>query len=117
MTEDAQRDPNQEPEANSTGEPAEKEPQPGCWSSIFGEILAEETMQQAHTDSATPSEMIIYLSEPSISQSASSLDYWTTNKERFPDLAEVSRAYLSAPCTSVESELHPTLWTNTRIDS
>ncbi|XP_047222504.1 zinc finger BED domain-containing protein 4-like [Girardinichthys multiradiatus] len=104
MTEAAQRDPNQEHEANNTGEPAEKVPRPGSLSSIFGEILAEETPQQAHTDSPTPSEMIIYLSEPPISRGASSLEYWKTNKERFPDLAKVARAYLSAPCTSVESE-------------
>ncbi|MED6275872.1 hypothetical protein CHARACLAT_031018 [Characodon lateralis] len=83
MTEAAQRDPNQEPEANSTGEPIEKVSRPGSSSSMFGEILAEETMQQAHADSATPSEMIIYISEPPISRSASSLEYWKANKECF----------------------------------
>ncbi len=29
---------------------------------------------------------------------------WHTNKSRFPALAEVALAYLSAPCTSVDSE-------------
>ncbi|MEQ2218600.1 hypothetical protein XENOCAPTIV_005538 [Xenoophorus captivus] len=43
ITEAAKRDSNQESEDNSTGEPAEKVPRPGSLSSIFGEILAEET--------------------------------------------------------------------------
>lgn len=32
------------------------------------------------------------------------LDYWKKNKCRFPDLAQLARKYLSAPCTSVDSE-------------
>ncbi|XP_070408501.1 zinc finger BED domain-containing protein 4-like [Nothobranchius furzeri] len=107
ITKASQRDPNQEAEASNTGPPAEKVPRPGSFSSMFGEILAEETPWQAHTDTPAgpaPSEMIVYLSEPPIPRSASPLAFWKTNKERFPDLAKVARAYLSAPCTSVESE-------------
>uniref|UniRef100_A0A1A8D420 HAT C-terminal dimerisation domain-containing protein n=1 Tax=Nothobranchius kadleci TaxID=1051664 RepID=A0A1A8D420_NOTKA len=107
ITKASQRDPNQEAEASNTGPPAEKVPRPGSFSSMFGEILAEETPRQAHTDTPAgpaPSEMIVYLSEPPIPRSASPLAFWKTNKERFPDLAKVARAYLSAPCTSVESE-------------
>ncbi|XP_041843803.1 zinc finger BED domain-containing protein 4-like [Melanotaenia boesemani] len=104
MTQATQRSPKQRPEADSTGEPAEKVPRPGSLSSVFGEILGEESRHQVLTENATPSEMIIYLSEPTISRSASPLEYWKANKERFPGLASVARAYLSAPCTSVESE-------------
>ncbi|KAF7214549.1 zinc finger BED domain-containing protein 4-like [Nothobranchius furzeri] len=107
ITKASQRDPNQEAEASNTGPPAEKVPRPGSFSSMFGEILAEETPRQAHTDTPAgpaPSEMIVYLSEPPIPRSASPLAFWKTNKERFPDLAKVAQAYLSAPCTSVESE-------------
>lgn len=30
--------------------------------------------------------------------------YWEANKHRLPDLAATAKKYLSAPCTSVESE-------------
>lgn len=32
------------------------------------------------------------------------LEYWRNKRERFPDLAKVARKYLSAPCTSTDSE-------------
>lgn len=32
------------------------------------------------------------------------LGYWRNKRERFPDLAKVARKYLSAPCTSTDSE-------------
>lgn len=102
MTQATQRNPNQRPEADSTGQPAEKVLTPGSLSSVFGEILGEESRQQVCTENATPSDMIIYLSEPAISPSASSLEYWKANKQRFPGLASIARAYLSAPRTSVE---------------
>lgn len=42
--------------------------------------------------------------EPPISRSASSLENWKANKERFPGHATVAIAYLPAPCTSIENE-------------
>ncbi|KAJ8375482.1 hypothetical protein SKAU_G00060620 [Synaphobranchus kaupii] len=57
-----QTDPDQGPGANDTGEPAEKVPRPGSLSSMFSEIIEEETPQHAHGDSAAPSQMNLYLS-------------------------------------------------------
>ena len=32
------------------------------------------------------------------------LEYWRSNQSRFECMAQLARKYLSAPCTSVESE-------------
>ncbi len=48
--------------------------------------------------------MNAYLSEPPISRSESPLQFWKNNMSRFPALAQAARKYLSAPCTSVDSQ-------------
>ncbi|KAJ8359249.1 hypothetical protein SKAU_G00157740 [Synaphobranchus kaupii] len=45
-----------------------------------------------------------YLSESPIPRTESPMEYWRSNKSRFPTLAQLARKYLSAPCTSVDSE-------------
>ena len=45
-----------------------------------------------------------YLGEAPVAREANPLQYWGVNKVRFPSLAKVARKYLSAPCSSVESE-------------
>ncbi|KAM6995349.1 zinc finger BED domain-containing protein 4 [Tautogolabrus adspersus] len=99
----AQMSPDEEqgPGANNTDEPAEKMPRPGSLSSMLGEIMQEERPQRA-----TPavSQLNVYLSEPVIPQDTDPLAYWRDNQERFSALTTAARAYLSAPCTSVDSE-------------
>ena len=41
---------------------------------------------------------------PTIQRKEFSLSYWRPNHLRFPKLAEMTRTYLSSPCTSVDSE-------------
>ncbi|XP_049926247.1 zinc finger BED domain-containing protein 4-like [Epinephelus moara] len=95
-------DEGQEPgDNNNTDEPAEKMPRPGSLSSMLGEIMQEERPQQA---TAAMSQLNLYLSEPVISRDADPLAYWRANQDRFSALTIAARAYLSAPCTSVDSE-------------
>lgn len=68
---------------------------------MLGEIMQEERPQQATT---AMSQLNLYLSEPVIVQDADPLAYWRANQDRFSALTTAARAYLSAPCTSVDSE-------------
>ena len=45
-----------------------------------------------------------YLSEPPIPRNESALQYCKSNMSRFPALTKAACKYLSAPCTSVDSE-------------
>ncbi len=79
----------------------ERTPQPGSLSSMFGEIMQEERPQPA---TAAVSELHRYLSEPVILQDVDPLAYWRANQDCFSALTTAARAYLSALCTSVDSE-------------
>ncbi|XP_029964349.1 zinc finger BED domain-containing protein 4-like [Salarias fasciatus] len=91
----------QRPEASNADEPAEKKARLGSLSSMLGEIMQEERPQKATT---AMSQLNLYLSEPVILQDADPLAYWRANQDRFSALTTAARAYLSAPCTSVDSE-------------
>ncbi|RXN03340.1 zinc finger BED domain-containing 4-like protein [Labeo rohita] len=55
--------------------------------------------------SSTTQQLDGYLSEVPIPRSDNPLVYWKKkNHGRFPDLAKMARKYLSAPCTSTDSE-------------
>lgn len=54
--------------------------------------------------SSTARQLDGYLSEVPIPRSDNPLAYWRSNHGRFPDLAKMARKYLSAPCTSTDSE-------------
>ncbi|KAJ3607293.1 hypothetical protein NHX12_025603 [Muraenolepis orangiensis] len=106
-----QQPPDQAPGASAasdTDEPVEKVPRVGWISSMLDEIMEEAGPEpQAHGDdntAAVQSQVALYLSEPAISMSAQPLAYWRAKQGRFPALTKVARAYLSAPCTSVEIE-------------
>lgn len=74
-------------------------------SSMLDELMEEGTPQdQLQVISVAQSQLNVYLSEPPIALEEKPLVYWKNNKNRFPALAPVARAHLSAPCTSVESE-------------
>ncbi|XP_035983843.1 zinc finger BED domain-containing protein 4-like [Fundulus heteroclitus] len=70
---------------------------------MYQEILAENDVQQAATG-VTASQVQTYLAEITILKTACPLMYWNSNRTRFPALARVARKYLTAPCTSVDSE-------------
>ncbi|XDV20072.1 hypothetical protein PO909_025454 [Leuciscus waleckii] len=73
---------------------------------MHDEILEENSTmeQQAGLTSHISVQVHGYLSEPLIPRNESPLQYWKSNMSRFPALAKAARKYLSAPCTSVDSE-------------
>ncbi|XP_060931918.1 zinc finger BED domain-containing protein 4-like [Limanda limanda] len=73
-------------------------------SDMFEEILQENNPDARQTTSATAQQLDSYLSEVPIPRSDNPLTYWRTNQGRFPDLAQMARRYLAAPCTSTDSE-------------
>ncbi len=54
--------------------------------------------------SSTAQQLDGYLSEVPIPRSDNTLAYWRNNHVRFPDLVNMARKYLSALCTSTDSE-------------
>ncbi|XP_061129317.1 zinc finger BED domain-containing protein 4-like [Syngnathus typhle] len=73
-------------------------------SDMFNEILQESAPNNRQPTSSTAQQLDGYLSEVPISRSDDPLAYWRNNHGRFPDLAKMARKYLSAPCTSTDSE-------------
>ncbi|XP_061769757.1 zinc finger BED domain-containing protein 4-like [Nerophis ophidion] len=74
-------------------------------SDMFEEILQENDSDSRQTSTgATAQQLDCYLSEILIPRSDNPLTYWRTNRDRFPDLAQMARRYLSALCTSTDSE-------------
>ncbi|KAM3843239.1 zinc finger BED domain-containing protein 4-like [Diretmus argenteus] len=45
-----------------------------------------------------------YLLEPTLQLDRCPLEYWRSNQSRYEQLSQLARKYLSAPCTSVDSE-------------
>ncbi|KAJ8346529.1 hypothetical protein SKAU_G00279300 [Synaphobranchus kaupii] len=72
---------------------------------MFDEILEENSDATAHQENkSVDADLESYLSEPTLHLSQCPLEYWRTNQSRFKCLAQLARKYLSAPCTSVDSE-------------
>ena len=95
--------------AASGSEPPQKVPRTGLFA-MYEELLAEDEQHEAAGNS-TSSQIGLYLSEPVVGINKETkqptikpLDYWKANEARFPALAQAARAYLCAPCTSVDSE-------------
>lgn len=90
--------------------PATKRPrteqQPGTGvtvDSVFQEIAYSSTFENSAPTAATI-QLEAYLGEVTVPRSDKPLEYWAVNKLRFPTLAQMAQKYLSAPCSSVESE-------------
>ena len=96
-------------EVSDEAEPVKKAPHQNTASSslgsVFDEILEE---RETETGSVCPSSAVVqvqtYLKEQTIPRSDNPLHYWRANATRFPSLAAVATKFLSAPCTSVDSE-------------
>ena len=89
----------------STSEPQEKLPRAASLHAMYAELLEEDGKDDGDNSSQTTlSQMNLYLSEPVIPRSSEPLVFWQDNKIRFPALAHAARAYLCAPCTSVDTE-------------
>lgn len=71
---------------------------------VHNEILRENIEKEQQLASASAIQVHNYLSEVPIDRSQDPLAYWRLNESRFPHLAHLAPAYLSAPCTSTESE-------------
>lgn len=70
---------------------------------LFQEI-AEEHASVGCPPAASAIQVDTYLAEPTVSREHKPLHYWMLNQDRFPSLAKTATKYLSAPCSSVESE-------------
>ena len=92
-----------------SGEPAAK--RASQLLSVHAEILKESASNEEEILLGRPSSVQLhrYLSELPIKRSEDEtvndvLKYWHENKTHYPALAPLAQAYLSAPCTSVDSE-------------
>ncbi|XP_029982602.1 uncharacterized protein LOC115413708 isoform X2 [Sphaeramia orbicularis] len=84
--------------------PPPKRAQTGSLQDMYQEILAENDVNKQATTSETASQLYAYLGEATILKKTCPLKYWSSAQVRFPALARVARKYLSAPCTSVDSQ-------------
>ncbi|XP_063762422.1 zinc finger BED domain-containing protein 4-like [Eleginops maclovinus] len=75
--------------------------------SYFDEILEESGTAGPSEQQITPGALFqleSYLSEPPLGRKHNPFQYWRDNQARLPTLAATAAKFLSAPCTSVESE-------------
>ncbi|XP_067283555.1 zinc finger BED domain-containing protein 4-like [Pseudorasbora parva] len=71
---------------------------------VFEEIAKEQPQAAQPLAAGAAIELDTYLAEAPSPREDSPLKYWGVNKIRFPTLAKMAHKYLSAPCSSVESE-------------
>ncbi|XP_034031649.1 zinc finger BED domain-containing protein 4-like [Thalassophryne amazonica] len=86
------------------GTPPLKKAQNESLQDMYQEILAENDVVQQAATGVTASQVQVYIGEVTILKTTCPLMYWNSNQTRFPALAHVARKYLTAPCTSVDSE-------------
>ncbi|XP_016109672.1 uncharacterized protein [Sinocyclocheilus grahami] len=97
------------PEENeAAAEPVSKAPHHEACSSLdiaFEEIL-QERQSQGRSVSTTSAETQVqtYLSEKNTPKKSDPLQYWKEHAIQFHSMAAVATQYLSAPCSSVDSE-------------
>lgn len=70
---------------------------------MFDEVL-QENLSHGFRITPTMPQMDAYIAETPIERNQNPLQYWRVNQARFPALAQTARKYLSAPCTSTDSE-------------
>ncbi|XP_073470760.1 zinc finger BED domain-containing protein 4-like [Aquarana catesbeiana] len=109
-------------ESEQHEEPASKRPhrdQPSTsLDSVFAEIAGEgSSTSESSAPKAATIQLEAYLGEITVPRSEKPLKYWAVHKVRFPTLAKMAQKYLSAPCSSVESERLFSLASNVLTDS
>uniref|UniRef100_A0A8C5MY44 BED-type domain-containing protein n=1 Tax=Leptobrachium leishanense TaxID=445787 RepID=A0A8C5MY44_9ANUR len=92
-----------------SGQPSAKRPrsdQPSTRLDSVFEKIAGDFPSTSGTNAPTAANIQLdtYLGEITAPRSDKPLQYWAVNKIRFSALAEMAQIYLSAPCSSVESE-------------
>ena len=93
-----------EPVAGPSTAPGPAAKRPSLLLSVHEEIMQENSDAEQLLASPLAVQVQSYQSELPIKKTECPLTYWRVNKHRFPALAPLARAYLSAPCTSVDSE-------------
>ncbi|KAJ4925588.1 hypothetical protein JOQ06_018314 [Pogonophryne albipinna] len=73
---------------------------------MFEAILEENTdaATEHQENSRVDANLQSYLLEATLPMNRCPLEYWRSNQSRYECLAQLARKYLSAPCTSVDSE-------------
>lgn len=99
------------PEENeAAAEPVSKAPHHEACSSLDIALKSLEILQerqsQGRSVSTTSAETQVqtYLSEKNTPKKSDPLQYWKEHANQFPSMAAVATQYLSAPCSSVDSE-------------
>ncbi|XP_035803997.1 zinc finger BED domain-containing protein 4-like [Amphiprion ocellaris] len=73
--------------------------------SLFDEIAGErESTSPGLAPVGAAIQLETYLGETTTAREENPLQYWGAHRVRFPILAQMSKRYLSAPCSSVDSE-------------
>ena len=97
--------------ATGSAEPVQKTPRvdagsqkKSCLGGLFDEILQQHEPKSSHTSMSATVEVHTYLSEPTVSRSSNPLECWRTSRTQLPLLATLAASFLSAPCSSTESE-------------
>ncbi|KAK0153107.1 Zinc finger BED domain-containing protein 4 [Merluccius polli] len=71
---------------------------------MFEAILEENTDPASEQQENSRVDADSYLLEPMLPLSRCPLEYWNSSQSRYQCLAQLARKFLSAPCTSVDSE-------------
>lgn len=94
-----------ESEETSNHSPSKKTRVEGASSTLhemFEEILEQKASERPKTKATVQLEG--FLAESPIPRNEKALGYWKNHHPRFPEVAQMARRYLSAPCTSTDSE-------------
>lgn len=95
-------------ENEAAAEPVSKAPHHEACSSLdiaFEEILQERQSQgQSVSTTSAETQVQTYLSEKNTPKESDPHQYWKEHANQFPSMAAVATQYLSAPCSSVDSE-------------
>ncbi|XP_056455259.1 zinc finger BED domain-containing protein 4-like [Gadus chalcogrammus] len=85
-------------------DPPPKRARTGSLQDMYQKILTENDVAKQATTGETATQVHAYLGEATSLKTACPFKYWSSTQICPPALARVARKYLTAPCTSVDSE-------------